>query len=278
MPLLQRKWPVMDNKRRLPNSSAQAGQSFVETAIVGAFVLVPLFIITPLLGKYINMQDSTLQAARNAAFARTIWSRHGQRNGEAVAQESNRAIEGKEVVRFFGQQNTALSSASAGAGQYAPRALWSDQAGHPLLPKYSDITVSLSQGSDSGAPNEALSKALSVLGKMTTGGGPHLDYRGLFTATAQATPVNVPFPKPFNALNLTFSAQDTLLANGWSALNPQDVLTQTTNTLPMGEPQLKSFMDGEKSLVPDIQHLHLEKVLTDNAQEIPADRLESTAP
>jgi hypothetical protein len=94
MPLLQRKWPVMDNHRSLTFGS-QAGQSLVETAIVGAFVLVPLFIITPLLGKYINMQDSTLLAARNAAFERTVWSRHGQRNGEAVAQESNSAIEEK---------------------------------------------------------------------------------------------------------------------------------------------------------------------------------------
>ena len=277
MPLLQRKWRGMDN-RRSPKFCPQAGQSLVETVIVGAFVLVPLFIITPLLGKYINMQDSTLQAARNAAFERTVWSRHGQRNGEAVAQESDSAIEGKNVVRYFGQQNTALSSASAGAGQYAPRVLWSDQAGQPLLPKYSDVTVSLSQGSNSGAPNEALNTTLSGLGILTTGGGPNLDYRGLFTAAAQATPVNVSFPKPFNALNLTFSAQDTLLANGWSALNPQDVLTQTTNSLPKGEPQLRTFMDGEKSVVPDIQQLHLEKVLTDNAQEIPADRLGSTAP
>lgn len=261
-----------------PQFGSQAGQSLVETAIVGAFVLVPLFIITPLLGKYINMQDSTLQAARNAAFERTVWSRHGQRNGEAVAQESNSAIEGKNVVRFFGRQNTALSSTAAGAGQYAPRALWSDQAGQPLLPKYADVTVSLSQGSNSGAPNAVLNKSLSGMGLLTTGGGPHLDYRGLFTAAVQATPVNVSFPKPFNALNLTFSAQDTLLANGWSALNPQDVLTQTTNTLPKSEPQLRSFMDAQKAVVPDIQHLHLEKVLTDSAQEIPADRLGNTAP
>lgn len=277
MPLLQRKWPVMDNHRS-PTFGSQAGQSLVETAIVGAFVLVPLFIITPLLGKYINMQDSTLLAARNAAFERTVWSRHGQRNGEAVAQESNSAIVEKNVVRFFGQQNTALSSTAVGAGQYTPRVLWSDQAGQPLLPKYSDITVSLSQGSNSGTANEVLNKTLSGIGALTTGGGPSLDYRGLFTALVQASPVNVSFPKPFNALNLTFSAQDTLLANGWSALNPQDVLTQTTNTLPKSEPQLRTFMDGEKNLAPDIQHLHLEKVLTDNAQEIPADRLGSTVP
>ena len=258
--------------------SPQAGQSLVETTLLGIFVLVPLFLITPLLGKYVDLQDSTLQAARNAAFERTVWSGTGQRNGMATAQEGNGQIEAKTIIRSFGTQNTGISSAAVGAGQYTPHVLWVDQAGHALLPNYSSITVNLAQGGSGDLPDQALSKTLTAVGALAQG-GPALDFNGLFTATVQASPFNVTYPRPFNALNLVFSAHDTLLANGWSALNPGKVLSQTQATLPRPEPALRTFMDAEKAVIPnipDIQQLHLETVLTDSPQEVPADRLGGT--
>ena len=255
--------------------SPQAGQSLVETTLLGIFVLVPLFLITPLLGKYIDLQDSTLQAARNAAFERTVWSETGQRNGMATAQEGNGQVAAKTIIRSFGTQDTGISSAAVGAGQYTPRVLWVDQAGHALLPNYSRVTVHLAQGSSGDPPDQVLSKTLTVVGALAQG-GPTLDFNGLFTATVQASPVNVTYPPPFNALNLVFSAHDTLLANGWSALNPGKVMNQTQATLPRPEPALRTFMDAEKAGVPDIQQLHLETVLTDSPQEVPADRLGGT--
>ena len=266
----------MDNRGRIvAPASSQTGQSLVETTLLGIFVLVPLFLITPLLGKYIDLQNSTLQAARNAAFERTVWSETGQRNGMATAQEGNGQVAAKTIIRSFGTQDTGISSAPVGAGQYTSRVLWVDQAGHALLPNYSSVTVNLAQGSSGDLPDQALSKTLTVVGALAQG-GPTLDFNGLFTATVQASPVNMTYPPPFNALNLVFSAHDTLLANGWSALNPGKVLSQTQATLPRPEPALRTFMDAEKAGVPDIQQLHLETVLTDSPQEIPADRLGGT--
>jgi hypothetical protein len=228
-----------------------------------------------LLGKYIDLQDSTLQAARNAAFERTVWSETGQRNGMATAQEGNGQVAAKTIIRSFGTQDTGISSAPVGAGQYTSRVLWVDQAGHALLPNYSSVTVNLAQGSSGDLPDQALSKTLTVVGALAQG-GPTLDFNGLFTATVQANPINVTYPHPFNALNLVFSAHDTLLTNGWSALNPGKVLNQTQATLPRLEPALRTFMNTEKAATPDIQQLHLETVLTDSPQEVPADRLGGT--
>ncbi|WP_163098788.1 hypothetical protein GL267_012380 [Acidithiobacillus ferrianus] len=83
----------------MPRHSPQAGQSLVETTLLGIFVLVPLFLVTPLLGKYVDLQDSTLQATRNAAFERTVWSETGQRDGMTTAQEGN-VLPHPQVVSF----------------------------------------------------------------------------------------------------------------------------------------------------------------------------------
>ncbi len=165
----------MDNRRPIVAPlSSQAGQSLVETTLLGIFVLVPLLLITPLLGKYVDLQDSTLQAARNAAFARTVWSETGQRDGMATAQEGNSQIEAKTIIRSFGTQDTGISSAPVGAGQYTPRVLWVDQAGHALLPNYSSVTANLTQGGSGDLPDQALSKTLTAVGALAQG-GPTLD-------------------------------------------------------------------------------------------------------
>lgn len=51
----------------------QMGQSMTEFVIVAATVLVPLFMIVPLLGKYSDINMTAPQAARYMAWERTVW-------------------------------------------------------------------------------------------------------------------------------------------------------------------------------------------------------------
>jgi hypothetical protein len=46
-----------------------------ETVIAASFVLVPLFLLIPLIGKYIDINHSTIQAARYEAWEYTVWYR-----------------------------------------------------------------------------------------------------------------------------------------------------------------------------------------------------------
>ncbi len=259
----------MDKKR-------ESGQSMVELLVAAALVLIPMALLTTLLGKYISLQQNTLEAARNAAFARTAWSQSNDRGnapGVQTNQQSNASIDAKTVIRFFGTQNTDLSSTATGSAQYTPRVLWTRNDGKALLPQYSDIQVHLLQGSPGDPVDQALETALQGVGLISDGGATRLDFQGLFTATATADPVPGSFLHPFNQMNLQFSSSDTLLADSWSAQGPKEVLAQTQNTLPLGEPALRTFIQTERPLVSDLDDLHLEKVLSDNPGELPADRL-----
>ena len=51
----------------------QSGQSMVEFIIAAATVLIPLFMIMPLLGKYSDINMTAPQAARYMAWERTVW-------------------------------------------------------------------------------------------------------------------------------------------------------------------------------------------------------------
>ena len=45
----------------------------IELLIAAGFVLVPLFLAIPLLGKYLDLRASAVQTARYAAWERTVW-------------------------------------------------------------------------------------------------------------------------------------------------------------------------------------------------------------
>ena len=50
-----------------------AGQAMTETLITASLVLVPLLLLIPLLGKYIDIKHATIQAARYEAWEYTAW-------------------------------------------------------------------------------------------------------------------------------------------------------------------------------------------------------------
>lgn len=52
---------------------AQAGQALTEFVVVGSLVLVPLFLIVPVIAKVISQKQDVELAARYAAWERTVW-------------------------------------------------------------------------------------------------------------------------------------------------------------------------------------------------------------
>lgn len=61
----------MNRKRH--SGKKQAGQAMTETLITASTVLVPLLLLIPLLGKYIDIKHSAIQAARYEAWEYTVW-------------------------------------------------------------------------------------------------------------------------------------------------------------------------------------------------------------
>ncbi len=108
------------------------GQALVEFLVCASFVLIPLFLIVPMFGKYIDMRHATIQAARYQAWEYTAWyaadctrnmfaNFSGSGNecpmgGFNEAQQpfkSRSAVQAEARRRFFSRTDATLTPAAA---------------------------------------------------------------------------------------------------------------------------------------------------------------------
>ena len=134
--------------------SRQSGQAMTETLITASTVLAPIFLLVPLLGKYVDIKQTTIQAARYEAWEYTVWYGNNQYktltnpSGErpygytATAQpvKSFSQVQAESRKRFFSDYNDNDSIGNLQINQndfngfddtYA-NTLWVDHRGDPL--------------------------------------------------------------------------------------------------------------------------------------------------
>jgi len=99
----------------------QLGQAITEFNVTAAFLLVPLFIMIPLLGKYIDMKHSSVQAARYMAWERTVWFEEAPENTTTASVKTKAVLERETRERFFSGVNVD----ELGSTQINP--LWNDR-------------------------------------------------------------------------------------------------------------------------------------------------------
>jgi hypothetical protein len=58
---------------RLGKRAREFGQAMTELLICATFILIPLFLIVPMFGKFIDMKHTAIQAARYEAWEYTVW-------------------------------------------------------------------------------------------------------------------------------------------------------------------------------------------------------------
>lgn len=190
----------------------QRGQSTVEFAVL-ALVLVPLLLIVPLLGKYLDLAQTTAVASRYAAFEGTV--RHssstaGWKPEAALADEVRR--------RFFSASDAPVKSADV-AGDFAAHRnpLWHDNRGDPLLPAFAgNVGVS--------ATSASLSQPFGAFHASAFG----LSHGNLHTGRVTVRPAAVAGLQPFDALGLSISRSTTVLVDPWAAGGPDQVATSIT--------------------------------------------------
>jgi hypothetical protein len=89
----------------------QRGQAMTETLITSVTILVPLFLLIPLLGKYIDINHSTIQAARYEAWEYTVW--YGSNSTRSLTNLSGEKSSGFEDQNGNSLQNTQPLKTSA---------------------------------------------------------------------------------------------------------------------------------------------------------------------
>lgn len=271
------------------------GQAMVELLIVAAFVLVPLFLAIPLLGKYLDIRSSAVQAARYAAWERTVW--YGGESATAmgwfgvdrkwIANEKTDAQIRNEIgVRQLSRtkDTDAFSSTDRSAGSFknGTKEIWQDRSSTPLLANYSDTSTTVANGTAPGTLStlvEPISNFASTLGPFV------LEMGGKYAAKVTINIKDIAFNDNFLAKSSksSFSETNVLLANGWSADGPGDatktsVTQQVKGLVPtsiftatvFGVPVVDYLLTVLSVPLPEMSKLKLGKIAPD---EVPPDRV-----
>jgi hypothetical protein len=207
-PSKQRQW--------IHRPGRQRGQAIVEFLVAG-LVLIPLFLLLPLIGKYLEIKQTTIAASRKLAFECTV------RYADCDNLGANPSFVDEIRVRFFsGDQAAVLTNdyptqdaIQAGQGDHS----WVDTQGRPLLEKYSDVNI----GADASNidPGGNLVASLLNVGPSIFG----LDLKhGLFNARVQTNLSTAnggtDFLTQLNSLALKMQFHTAILTNAWTADGP----------------------------------------------------------
>jgi len=162
----------------------QGGQALTET-LVAFVVLVPVFMLIPYLGKYLDVKHKTEDGARYALWERTVFSDPGASWGAGENQKSDTRIRSELRARII-EEPRAPITAQTPDGERNP--LWDTHQGDDLV-DLADFDASLDEsrepfpyglrGSVLGTPD-----SLSLFGSLAQDGLPVLNELGAISDLA----------------------------------------------------------------------------------------------
>ena len=203
----------MPTERRPGGRSRVGGQSTVEF-IVLALVLIPLLLTVPLIGKYMDLAQTTTSASRYVAFEGMVHhgaSLHPWKSDAALAVEVRR--------RLFSNSDAPIKSDDVAGDFNAHRnPLWFDHRGDALLPSFA---------SNVGA--SSLRESLDQPFGAAYASGMGLSRSNLHTGVARVTVPDIDGLAPFDTLGLAMQRTTTVLVDPWSASGPDTVRSAVRN-------------------------------------------------
>jgi hypothetical protein len=272
---------------------SHTGQAMVEFLIVSTLVLVPLFLAVPLLGKFLDLKSTAIQAARYAAWERTVW--YGGSDWSAGSKDD--AMIQREIrQRFF--SNTATNKLQAGDGNMAgwdggPKPLWRDRAGNPMLVNYdSDVAQATPASSTPGTLNDILTPVVEVIDTVDKilGAEFKLHMNSLYKAsvsvqTQPTRPIRQVLGgtaslETFSGVAPLFNETNVMVANGWNANGPDHVKKQVEGLTPTSVAQrdpvktaLEVIQYFTAIIAPELMPDHLKLGGEIQPDVVPGDRL-----
>lgn len=180
----------------------QHGQATVEF-VVAALVMLPLFIVIPLLGKYLDLFQTSEAASRYVAF-------EGATRNSSNSWKSDAELSMEVRRRFFSASGAPVKTGDAAGDFTAHRnPVWTDHAGRPLLAKFEDdVTVTTTVAGKNAIPATELFPFRSGLG---------LNNDNWYTGEVSIKIADIPGFKPLDTIGLTTKRRTVLLADAWTA-------------------------------------------------------------
>ena len=219
-------------------SGAQRGQALTEF-IVSALVLVPLFLLIPIIAKYQDIRHATQMASRYVAFEATT------RNHNSIDGFKPPGELAAEVARRFYSTSDAPIKTGDTAGDFDAHRnpFWVDQHGDPLIKSFgTDLAVSF--GPDrKPAHTDAFTAASDgepfELSPLNVRSNMELPNNGIYTGNVSVTLANLPSTSgswtkafdEFTNINLSMTRHTSVLIDGWGASEPAQVVDRIDKPL-----------------------------------------------
>ena len=238
--------------RNLTLQRHQRGQAMTELAITASLVLVPIFLMIPLLGKYIDIRHSTIQAARYEAWEYTVWyaGNSDLPDGFGLPQPVKDVTDTQKEARrrFFSDTQIPLSDNDKAGWKLADRNLaWADHRGGML---YNGANSALPGSPDVPGPDltpdpthifsgvlkvvdmafQALQSILNFFG--VSAGFTAINADGYFKSKVTSPVAKVAGLEPFDTLDLAFGATASVLADGWNSGGTAQTAYQAAGIVP----------------------------------------------
>lgn len=216
------------------------GQALTELAVMAA-LLVPLFLLIPIVAKYGHINQMSQQAARNAAWEASV--------SKDYAIPSQRDAERKTLDRNFAAADARIRSNISSVprqGEFGDQML-NTFSGRKLLERDNLQVQGMTKAKSPGYMDEALIPIETVtlpFGKFK------LNKSGYVTANVKLNIRNLQladgsrarYLAPFDNLDLVLDRKQTLLVDTWNASGPRGGSRSVINTIKPLAPS--SRMDG----------------------------------
>lgn len=248
------------------------GQAMVElVVVVGVSAL--LFLGIWYLGKFHDLQATTIQAARYAAWERTA---------QGAGQLSDARLAGQMRARLFNLDRAAYkdNDGSANSNNWGQQsAVWYDhRARQRLIARPADVQLRMAAGGLPGKAAAAVNGAAGTLGPLlgALSGGEALPAGGVNTSTVSVALANVAsLPEPWNKFNLNLKESASIVNEQWDAADPRQAAERSRAYVAAGRLGDISGAVGVlttmvSAIEPDMKELALGRICPDI---VPADRL-----
>lgn len=205
----------------------QRGQSLVEMAIA-CIVIVPMFLMISLLGKYMHVRHESQVAARSAAWDAAVSPQLVGREGGLPSKDTEEA---RMRLHAYGNGSEVLKSGESSPSKLSDPMLQTF-AGRDLV-LASNVKLSTYRNDESPAPATKLLDKLGGLGDAIGLDGIPPDKRGYITAEVNTRTERIRskagealgFLDPLDRLDLDFHGKTVLLADAWDARGPGEDAT-----------------------------------------------------
>jgi hypothetical protein len=209
--------------RRLKNAlvicPAQSGQAMVEFVVI-SMLAVGLFLGIWYIGKFHDIQATTIQTARYAAWERTA----------RPPSYSDTRLQSQARARLFSWNQDAFKANDGinnGQGWNQQTTMWMDHADDKrLIRAPDDVTL---RTASAALPGREVGLAVAAVSALdAAGGADKLPKGGMFTSTVKVNIANLAHMEtPLNALNLTLTEYSSVVADNWDAGSPKQAAART---------------------------------------------------